>query len=220
MKMHIPDGFLDVKTWVSTGVISAGALGYSIKKSKESLNDRQVPLLGVMAAFIFAAQMINFPVAGGTSGHLLGAALAAILLGPWNASIILSSVLIIQCLFFQDGGLTALGGNIFNMAVVGVLTSYLVYRGITLLNSSKATKIIASFAAAWISVVVACLAASLELAVSGTAPLNIVIPAMLSWHVLIGIGEGMITAVVVSVVSAYGFSLEGGNNSYEKTSVG
>jgi len=220
--MHIPDGFLDVKTWVSTGIMSAGALSYSIRKSKQTLNDRQVPLLGVMAAFIFAAQMINFPVAGGTSGHLLGAAMATILLGPWNASIIISSVLIIQCLFFQDGGLTALGGNIFNMAVVGVLTSYIVYRGITAVNSSKTVKLIAAFVASWTSVVVACLAASVELAVSGTAPLNVVVPAMLTWHVLIGAGEGMITAVVVTVVTAYGFNLEGGNNSYEyeKTSIG
>ena len=217
--MHIPDGFLDVKTWVSTGIMSAGALSYSIKKSKDTLNDRQVPLLGVMAAFIFAAQMINFPVAGGTSGHLLGAAMATILLGPWNASIIISSVLIIQCLFFQDGGLTALGGNIFNMAVVGVLTSYLFYRGITAVNSSKTVKLVAAFVASWASVVVACLAASVELAVSGTAPFNIVAPAMLTWHVLIGAGEGMITAVVVTVVSAYGFNLEGGKDSYEKTSV-
>ena len=218
--MHIPDGFLDVKTWVSTGVVSAGFIGYSIKKSKDTLNDRQVPLLGVMAAFIFAAQMINFPVAGGTSGHLLGAALATILLGPWNASIILSAVLIIQCLFFQDGGLTALGGNVFNMAVVGVLTSYLVYRVITAVNSSKTVKLIAAFVASWISVLAASVAASVELAVSGTAPLNIVLPAMLTWHVFIGIGEGMITAVVVSVVSAYGFNLEGGgDDSNEKTSV-
>lgn len=126
--MHIPDGFLDTKTWVAADALSVGAIGYSIKKSREELEERQVPKLGIVAAFIFAAQMINFPVAGGTSGHLLGAALAAILMGPWSACLIISTVLVIQCLVFQDGGITALGGNIFNMAVLGVLTAFLTYR--------------------------------------------------------------------------------------------
>ncbi|WP_066635041.1 energy-coupling factor ABC transporter permease [Desulfolucanica intricata] len=222
--MHIPDGFLEVKTWVGTGAVSLGVLMYAIKKSKNSLNDRQVPALGVMAAFIFAAQMINFPVAPGASGHLLGAALATILLGPWNAGIIISSVLLIQRLFFQDGGLTALGANIFNMAVVGTFAALCVYRLITAINSSKAGKIAASFAAAWFSVVTASLAAGLELVMSGIGTLNSLIPVILGWHMLIGIGEGIITAVVVSIVSAYGanrFNEEGeGKNYYEETTAG
>ncbi|GFP29456.1 cobalt/nickel transport system permease protein [Candidatus Hakubella thermalkaliphila] len=117
--MHIPDGFLDPKTIITTAVISAGALGYGIKKVNQKLGERQVPLLGLTAAFIFAAQMLNFPVVGGTSGHFLGGVLAAVLLGPWAACLIMAVVLIVQSIGFADGGLTALGANIFNMGVVG-----------------------------------------------------------------------------------------------------
>ena len=203
--MHIPDGFLDAKTWVSTAALSAGAIGYSIKKSREELDERQVPKLGIMAAFIFAAQMVNFPIAGGTSGHLLGAALATILLGPWNACLIISTVLIIQCLGFQDGGITALGGNIFNMAVVGVLTALLVYKTFSGILKNPAGRNISIFLAAWTSVFIASTVAAVELSISGTVPFSVAFPAMAGWHALIGIGEGIITVVVVNFVSKLGF---------------
>lgn len=196
--MHIPDGFLDTKTWVTTAVVSAGALSYSAKKTREVLNERQLPALGIMSAFIFAGQMVNFPVAGGTSGHLLGAALATILLGPWSASLIIATVLAVQSLFFQDGGITALGANIFNMAVLGVGIAHLIYRSLSKLNINQ---YIAGFVAAWLSVMGAAFAASIELAVSGTIPLGVVLTAMAGWHTLIGIGEGIITAVVIAFVS-------------------
>jgi cobalt/nickel transport system permease protein len=198
--MHIPDGFLDTKTWVGTSILSVGALSYSMKKTREILSDRQVPLMGIMAAFIFAAQMVNFPVAGGTSGHLLGAALAAILLGPWSAGLIIATVVIVQCFFFQDGGLTALGANILNMAILGPLVAYLVYQILTKFFSGNFGKTTGIFISAWASVMVAALAATVELAVSGTVPFAIVFPVMMGWHLLIGIGEGIITVVVVSFV--------------------
>ncbi|MBE3586661.1 energy-coupling factor ABC transporter permease [Desulfofundulus thermocisternus] len=199
--MHIPDGFLDTRIWVGAGVLSAGAVAAAVAKTRKVLEDRQVPALGVMAAFVFAAQMVNFPVAGGTSGHLLGGALAAILLGPWSAGLILTTVLIIQMLFFYDGGLTALGANVLNMAVIAPWVAYGTYRLVSNLFRSSAGRTAAIFLASWMSVMAAALAASLEIAFSGTVPLKIVLPAMLGWHALIGIGEGLITVVVVSFVS-------------------
>lgn len=199
--VHIPDGFLDPKIWVGASALSAGALAAAVSNTRKVLEDRQVPALGVMAAFIFAAQMINFPVAGGTSGHLLGGALAAILLGPWSAGLILTTVLVIQMLFFYDGGLTALGANVLNMAVIAPWVAYGTYRLVGGLFKGNAGRTAATFLAAWLSVMAAALACSLEIAFSGTVPLAVVLPAMLGWHALIGIGEGLITVVVVSFVS-------------------
>ena len=204
--MHIPDGFLDTKTWMTTAAIGAAALGYSVRKTKLELKERQIPRLGVMAAFIFAAQMINFPVAGGTSGHLLGAALATILLGPWSASIILTTILIIQCLVFQDGGLTALGANVLNMAIIGVFLTQAVYRPLKKLSPNKWMEVVASFAASWLSVMVAAGAAAVELALSNRIPLEVGLPAMLGVHAFIGIGEGVITTTVVLAVFKMGFN--------------
>lgn len=199
--MHIPDGFLNPKVWGSSYILSIGTLSYGIYRARQVLQDRQVPAMGIMAAFIFAAQMINFPIAAGTSGHLLGAALAAILLGPWCASIIITTVLIIQALFFGDGGITALGANVLNMALIGTLVAYGTYQIINKVIGGRAGQIAGTFLAAWFSVVVAAFACSVELALSGTAPFAIVLSAMLGWHVLIGIGEGIITTIVVSLVS-------------------
>ena len=195
--MHIPDGFLDTKTWVTTAVISAGAISYASKKARQTLDERQLPILGVMSAFIFAGQMINFPIAGGASGHLLGAALATIILGPWSACLIIATVLGVQSIFFQDGGITVLGASIFNMAVVAVAVSYYTHK---LLEKLKLGTVIATFAAAWLSIMVAAMLVALELAISGTVPLTVVLPAMAGWHAFIGIGEGLITVVVVSFV--------------------
>jgi len=153
-----------------------------------------VPMMGVLAAAIFAGQMLNFAVAGGTSGHLMGAAIATILLGPWAAILVMTSVVSIQALIFQDGGLLVLGANIFNMAIVGVAVSYFTYRTIRRLAGDVRWGIfVAGFLAAWLSVVVASLCVALQLAISGTSPANLAIPTMLGVHALIGIGEGLIT---------------------------
>lgn len=192
--MHIPDGFLDLKTWTSSAAVGAGLVGYSLTRAKSELEERRLPLVGVMAAFIFAAQMVNFPVGGGTSGHLIGAVLAAVTLGPWTASLVLTTVLIVQCLIFGDGGITALGANIINMAFVATFAGYGLY--VALRRLTRETLAVA--AAAWVSVVTAAAACSFELAVSGTVPLRVVLPAMLGWHALIGLGEAVITAAVAA----------------------
>ena len=192
--MHIPDGFLSTLVSVVFWVVSVIAVAYALRRVGKDLGERQVPLMGVLAAAIFAGQMLNFSVTGGTSGHLLGAALATILLGPWAAVIVLTTVVGIQALIFQDGGLLALGANLFNMAVVGVTVSYFVYTSIQKLARGKPWGMFAGgFAAAWLSIVVASLACALELAISGTSPANISVPAMGGIHMIIGIGEGLIT---------------------------
>lgn len=192
--MHIPDGFLSTLVSAVFWVVSVIAVAYALRRVGKDLGERQVPLMGVLAAAIFAGQMLNFSVAGGTSGHLLGAALATILLGPWAAVIVLTTVVGIQALIFQDGGLLALGANIFNMGIVGVTVSYFVYTSIQKLARGKSWGIFAGgFAAAWLSVVIASLACALQLALSGTSPANISVPAMGGIHMVIGIGEGLIT---------------------------
>lgn len=193
-QMHIPDGFLSTLVslvlWAATIVVVAIAL----RRVGRDLGERQVPLMGVLAAAIFAGQMLNFPVAGGTSGHLMGAALATILLGPWAAVIVLTTVVGVQALVFQDGGLLALGANIFNMGVVGVAVSYFAYRTVQKISGGRSWGVFAGgFAAAWLSIFVAALGAALQLALSGTSPANIAVPAMGGIHALIGLGEGLIT---------------------------
>lgn len=159
-----------------------------------------IPLLGVMSAFIFAAQMLNFPVIGGTSGHLLGGVLAAVLLGPYAAVIALTCVLIVQCLIFQDGGLSALGANILNMALAGTIPGYLIYKAIKKILGEKRGMMAGVAIAAWFSVVIASGLCALELAISKTSPLKIVLPAMGGIHALIGIGEAIITCIVISFI--------------------
>lgn len=199
--MHIPDGFLSVATVASTCVVSAGGIGNAVRIANKKLGEKHVPLMGVLAAFIFAAQMLNFPVAGGTSGHLIGAALAAILLGPWASVLIMSCVLIAQCLIFQDGGLLALGANIFNMGIVASFSGYYLYRLAALfLGDSRRSKLVGGFVGAWGSVFLASIVCAIELAVSGASPMGIVLPAMAGLHALIGIGEGLITGAVLSLV--------------------
>jgi len=183
--MHIPDGFLTASTWIPTWILSIGGIAYSVKQASKQLKEKIVPLMGVMSAFIFAAQMLNFPIAGGTSGHLLGGVLAAVLLGPYAGAIVISAVLTIQCLVFQDGGLTALGANIFNMAIVGTMGGYLAYKVIRKIVKSDSGLIIATFIASWFSVILASSACALELAISGTAPFGVVFPAMVGVHALV-----------------------------------
>lgn len=197
--MHIPDGFLSTEVAVGACLLSTGVVACAVAKAKRAVDDRTSLLMGISAAFIFAAQMLNFPVAGGTSGHLLGGALAAILLGPWVATLVLTSVLVVQAVLFQDGGLLALGANVLNMAVVGVFTGWAAYRALLALAGSRRWgRTVGGFVAAWLSVVVAAVAASLELALSGVLPMAVVLTAMSVVHVLIGVGEGVITVAVLA----------------------
>jgi cobalt/nickel transport system permease protein len=199
--MHIPDGFLSTGVAVTTAAVSAGVIGYSLYKSREELDEKSVPLLAVCAAFIFAAQMLNFPVAGGTSGHFLGGVLAAVLLGPWLGSLVLGLVLLVQCLGFADGGLMALGANVFNMAVIGCVLGYFIFYGIKSVLPKKRTYFLAATGiAAWLSVFLASGVCAVELAISGTSPLSVTLPAMLGVHSVIGVGEALITVVVVGLV--------------------
>lgn len=192
--MHIPDGFLSSLVSIVLWILSIGIIAYALRRVGQDLGERQIPLMGVLAAAIFAGQMLNFTVAGGTSGHLMGAALATILLGPWAAIIVMTTVVSIQALIFQDGGLLALGANIFNMGIVGVAVAYFVYTSFQkLARGQKWGMFVGGFLAAWASIVVAALAVALQLALSGTSPANIAVPAMGSIHMLIGIGEGLIT---------------------------
>lgn len=199
--MHLPDGFLSTPLNAATALVSLGACAVAIRQANRTLGERQVPLLGVTGAFIFAAQMLNFPIGAGTSGHLMGTTLATVLLGPLNACLVMAIVLGIQCLLFADGGLTALGSNIFNMGVVGSLVSFLVIRALSTMTPNNPKGETAAIGlAAWASVMVASAACSIEIALSGTAPLTAVLRGMLSVHALIGIGEAIITCAVVSTI--------------------
>lgn len=198
--MHIPDGFLDAKTCVTTGVLGAAAVAYGLRKTKLGLNRRQVPMIALTGAFIFAAQMLNFPIAGATSGHFLGGAMAAILFGPGVAVVMMSAVLILQALVFQDGGLTVLGANILCTGVVGTFVGYGAFRlGMKLLRGRFSA--VVTFLSAWLSIVSASAAVALLLAWSDTFPLTVGLSAMVGWHSLIGIGEGLITAMAIGYLT-------------------
>ncbi|PMB23224.1 energy-coupling factor ABC transporter permease [Fischerella thermalis] len=201
--MHIPDGFISPPVAAATGVASVAALGIALTRSRDAFGIKHAPILGLTTAFIFAAQMINFPVAGGTSGHLLGGTLAAIILGnPWAGTICIATVLIIQAVLFADGGITALGANIFNMAVVGVWVGWSLTQTLQRLFGGYRSRLpLAAGIAAAVSVVVAAIACAIELAISGTAPLGLVLPAMTGVHILIGIGEGLITGGVLAYLA-------------------
>ncbi len=197
--MHIPDGFLTAPVALLWWLPTVAALALAVRRVG-GLSERQVPLMGVMAAFIFAAQMLNFPVLGGTSGHLLGGVLAALLLGPWAGMLVMACVIALQALLFQDGGLLALGANIFNMGVATAAVGYGV--GIPLLRAFGARRwglIVAGFVAAWLSVMVAAGLTALQLVLSGL-PAGVVFPAMLFVHAFIGIGEGLITVAALALV--------------------
>ena len=203
--MHVPDGFLDAPTSVATAVVAAVGVGVALRGSRRELDDRTAPLAGLVAAFVFAAQMINFPVGAGTSGHLMGGALAAALVGPWTAVLAVSVVLVVQALLFADGGTTAIGTNIVLLGLVGPAVAALVI-GLALRVLPKRTTVVAPVAglAALVSVPVTALVFVGLYAVGGTAPvpLDALASAMLGWHVLIGLGEALVTALVVGSVVA------------------
>lgn len=196
--LHIPDGFLSLAIALVFWGITIVTVGIAISKTNQSLGEKQVPLMGIMAAFIFAAQMLNFPVAGGTSGHFLGGALAAMVLGPWAAILVMTAVIALQGLLFQDGGLLVMGANIFNMGLLTAMIGFGLYRSV--LGRGKGMRLSVAGVAAWLAVVASALLASLQLWLSGTSRLEIVVPAMLGVHVLIGLGEAVITVAALAFI--------------------
>jgi cobalt/nickel transport system permease protein len=203
--MHVPDGWLDAPTSVQTGVVAAAGVALALRGARRELDDRTAPMAGLVAAFVFAAQMINFPVGAGTSGHLLGGALAAVLVGPFTAALCLAVVLLVQGLLFADGGISALGTNITLFSVVAVGSGWLVFRATQAVLPKRLSLVpVAAAVGALVSVPVTALAFVGLFAVGGLAPvpLDAVVTAMLGWHVLIGVGEALITGVVVSSVIA------------------
>lgn len=203
--MHVPDGFLDAPTSLATGVIAAAGVAVALRGARRELDDRTAPMAGLVATFIFAGQMINFPVAGGTSGHLLGGALAAVLVGPYTGALCISVVLLVQALLMADGGITAIGTNITLMGLVGAGAGWLVFIALRRVLPKKISMVApAAGVAALVSVPVAALAFTVLFLIGGTAPIEIgkVLTAMLGWHTVIGIGEAVITMLVVGTVVA------------------
>jgi len=216
--MHIPDGFIDLPTSAIFAAASAGAITYSLVGARKQLDEKSAPLAGLTAVFIFAVQMLNFPVAAGTSGHLLGGALAAVLVGPYAATLALTVVLVMQGFLFADGGLSAIGLNVFNMAVLGVWAGYGIFLLLRkILPKSKSAIPIAAAAAGFCSVPLAAVGFVIQYAMGATATFSVttVLGAMVGTHILIGIGEAIITALTVSAVMASRSDLVFGWNNKE-----
>jgi cobalt/nickel transport system permease protein len=199
--MHAPDGFFSAWLSLLGWGITVAIISLAIRNTKEQLGERQVPLMGVLAAAIFAGQMLNFTIPGGTSGHLLGGALAAIILGPWAGVLVITSVVAIQALLFQDGGLLAMGLNIINMGIIPSFAGYFVHRGLTHFWSDDRGRFAGAFVAGWVSVVLAAVFVAVELALSGSSALAITLPAMVGVHMMIGIGEGLLTAFTLNFLT-------------------
>lgn len=199
--MHLPDGFLDVRTAALSAGAAVAGVSYALRQAR-ALEPRRVPMLGLAAAFVFAAQMLNFPVAGGTSGHILGGVLTAVLLGPAAAVIVMTCVLIVQCLMFADGGLLSLGANVFNMAIASTCGGYLVFRAARLVvpGDEQRTTVFAAAFGGWCGTVLGAICCAGQLALSGTVPWRVVLPAIANIHMLIGVGEGLVTGLVVAAV--------------------
>jgi cobalt/nickel transport system permease protein len=201
--MHIPDGFLSADVAAAAGLAAVLVVAWALRSAERGLDERRAPLLGVVAAFVFAAQMLNFPVAGGTSGHFLGATLAAVLLGPAAACLVMAVVISIQALAFADGGVSALGANVLNMGVIGaLLAGFLVAAAIRALRPDRGAYLAIVAVASWLAVMLGAAATSAELAMSGTIPLHTVLPAMLAVHAAIGVGEAAMTVAAVAAVLA------------------
>ena len=199
--LHAPDGFVDAPIAIAMWVATVAVLAYAVRRTNQHLDDRAVPLLGVMAAFIFAAQMFNFPVFGGTSGHLLGGVLAAVMLGPWAGTLVMTAVVAVQAMLFQDGGLVIMGANIFDMGIIGTLGGYWLYRAIAgILGGEERGRLPAAAFAAWASVVGGSVAMALQLGASEVVPLGLALPAMVGVHALIGIGEALITVAALAFI--------------------
>lgn len=199
LALHIPDGFLSVGVSLVGWSVASLVIWLALRHTRNQLGERQAPLIGVLAAFIFAAQAINFPIAGGTSGHILGAALAAILVGPWAAILLMSAVVLVQGLLFQDGGLLVMGCNLVNMGAFAVFAGYFAYSIVLRISRRRGP---AAFVGAWVSVEVGAAATAVELALSGTFPLKMALPALTGVYALVGVGEGLVTAAAVSLLVA------------------
>ncbi len=200
--MHIPDGFLDTKTIVATSVCSAAGAAAALRRVRAGLAPKTVPLIALSAAFTFVAQMVNFPVGGGTSGHLLGATLIAILLGPHIAVIVMGMILVVQCFLFADGGALALGANFFTMGLVAPLTGYAIFALVRRIVPGTAGLLTGAAFGGWMSTVIASVACAGQLAWSGLLPWQIAFPAMAGVHMLVGLGEGLITSLVLASILA------------------
>ncbi|MFP5331434.1 MAG: energy-coupling factor ABC transporter permease [Acidimicrobiia bacterium] len=203
-RVHIPEGFINLPTSVGAAAVAGGSVWASMKAASTELKDRLVPFAGLTAAFVFALQMLNFPVAAGTTGHLLGGALAAVLLGPWLGIVAVTVVVVIQALLFADGGLVAMGLNVFNMAVITAISGWYVFRGVVKILPRRIGVLVASLAAGWVSVVVSSIGFSIQYAIGGVGGVDpgLVFSSMVGVHALIGIGEGLITAAAVGAVLA------------------
>jgi cobalt/nickel transport system permease protein len=202
LALHIPDGYLSPPMLAVTWVFVIGLIAIALKQVQSEYQDRAVPLMGVCAAFIFAAQMVKFPIPGGSSGHLLGGTLAGALLGPWAGSLIMAVVFIVQAAIFRDGGIVALGANIFNSALIGTLGGYYLFQLIRQVAGHNQLKgmLVGAVVAAWSSVVITSIFIAFQLALSGTVGLGVALPTMVGWHFLIGIGEALITAYALAFI--------------------
>jgi cobalt/nickel transport system permease protein len=196
--MHIPDGFLSNRIALGLDAVSAASILFSARRARIDEAGRTIPTMGVLAAFVFGAQLLNFPLLGGTSGHLVGGALLSILLGPATALLTMSTVVIAQALFLQDGGLIALGANIFNIAALPVFAGYAVFN---LLGGTRRKSLtVPAFLAGWFSLIIPAASCALQLSISGTVTINVALPAMIGYHAIIGIAEGALTAGILSLL--------------------
>lgn len=198
--MHLPDGVLDPKIWATFDAVSAGVVGITVRKVSKNLDEKKIPMMGVMAAFIFAAQLMNVPTPGGPPVHLVGAVLAAILLGPWEATLVMVAVLSVQCLVLQDGGLLALGANAFNIGILGTFGGYYLYKAIRKIFAGDKGLIAASFMAPWIIVLISTGIVAGEMIFSGATPAKLVLPALGGFNLIVGAIEGLVTASIVGFV--------------------
>lgn len=198
--MHLPDGVLDTKIWVALDAVSLGVVGLMVRKVSKNLDEKKIPMMGVMAAFIFAAQLMNVPTPGGPPVHLVGAVLAAVLLGPWEATLVLASVLTVQSLVFQDGGLLALGANTFNIGIVGTVGGYYLYKLVRRFTPGDKGIVTGSFTAAWIITLISTGLVAAQMIYSGATPATMVLPALGAVNLVVGAIEGLITASIVGFV--------------------
>ncbi len=195
--MHIPDGFLSPPVWGTLDIVSGSFLVGALRQVGRRVEERAVPLMGVLAAFVFAAQMINLPIAGGVSGHFLGGALVAILLGPWSGLVLMSTVLIVQCFLLQDGGIAALGANVWNMGILGSFGAYWVARGIRALVRPPRALFWSGFLAAWSTIVISSLSCASMLSLSHVVPWRVSLSLLGGVHAVLGILEGLVTGTVL-----------------------